>query len=322
MDKKNSIISSKDIMILKQLLEDGRKSSASISKEIDLGREIVNYRIKRLIKENLIVKFVPKINETIINYKEYIILLKLNLEDEVSKEEFVKDAIGNKYLIWFIKSKGGWDIVIRLYAHNIDEFKDKLSEILDSFSEVLASYYTIISSTEIKEDEKRVLIEEVFKEVPKKDFKEIKKTHNNEFLRIDDKDKEILKLLDENARFQYKEIAEKLDVSSDTIKYRIEKLRELQIIENFQPIINYSKLGFQQYAGILKFGYLNSKEEEKIENFFKKCKSIVHAIKNLNREEYFINIVCDNDNEIENIKKNIVSLFNGKEPNLDIFELN
>ena len=59
MKNNKSIITDKDLLILQKLLEDGRKSSASISKEIDLGREIVNYRIKRLIKENLIVKFVP-----------------------------------------------------------------------------------------------------------------------------------------------------------------------------------------------------------------------------------------------------------------------
>ena len=90
---KKSIITDKDVLILKKLLEDGRKTSASISKEIDLGREIVNYRIKRLIKENLIVKFVPKINEKALNYQEYIIFLKLNLDDELSKEKFIKENI-------------------------------------------------------------------------------------------------------------------------------------------------------------------------------------------------------------------------------------
>ena len=57
MEKDNSlsVLTEKDVLILKKLFEDGRKSSASISKEIDLGREIVNYRIKRLIKKNLIV---------------------------------------------------------------------------------------------------------------------------------------------------------------------------------------------------------------------------------------------------------------------------
>ncbi len=162
----SSIITQKDILILKQLLEDGRKSSSSISKEIDLGREIVNYRIKRLIKENLIIKFIPKINENAVNYREYNILIKLNLEDEISKENFIKEKIGNKYLIWIIKSKSGWDLMIRLYASNIDEFKKKLNEILERFSNNLTDYYTIISSDEIKEND---YIEEMEKLIEYKD---------------------------------------------------------------------------------------------------------------------------------------------------------
>ena len=85
MDKSRSIITDKDLLILRKLMEDGRKSSASISKEVDLGREIVNYKIKRLIKENLILKFVPKINEKAVNYQEYIILLKLNLLEKTAR---------------------------------------------------------------------------------------------------------------------------------------------------------------------------------------------------------------------------------------------
>ena len=141
MNKKNSIITEKDVLILRRLLEDGRASSSSISKEIDLGREIVNYRIKRLIKENLIVKFVPKINEKALHYQEYIIFLKLNLDDEVSKEKFIRENIGNKYLIWIVKSQKGWDLIVRLYAESVEEFKLKLSEILEKFSDVLANYY-------------------------------------------------------------------------------------------------------------------------------------------------------------------------------------
>ncbi|MCA9496047.1 MAG: AsnC family transcriptional regulator, partial [Nanoarchaeota archaeon] len=216
MKNNKSIITDKDVLILQKLLEDGRKSSASISKEIDLGREIVNYRIKRLIKENLIVKFVPRINEKAMHFQEYIILLKLNLDDEVSKQKFAYDTIGNKYLIWTIKSDSGWDLIVRLYAASNDEFKEKLAEILDGFSSVLTNYYTIISSDEIKENEKEVISRELFqKDISKKDFSVIKE---DVFGQVDDKDKEILNLLETDARIQYKEIGEKLEISADTVK--------------------------------------------------------------------------------------------------------
>lgn len=319
-DKKNSIITQKDLLILKKLLEDGRKSSASISKEIDLGREIVNYRIKRLIKENLIVKFVPKINEKAMHYQEYLIFLKLNLDDELSKEKFIRENIGNKYLIWIVKSESGWDFIIRLYAQSIDEFKDKLSEILEKFSSVLANYYTIINSDTIKENEKEVITKNLFDEefTKSNDFKTIKK---DEVISIDDKDKEILKFLEEDGRVQYKEIATKLEISSDTVKYRIDKMKSMGVIENFSPIINFSKLGLLQYAAILKFGFLDKSDEEKICNIIKEHTYIVKAIKNLYSEEFFLNLAFENESDKENFEQEIKNSFKNKITMLEIFNI-
>ncbi len=323
--KNLSIITKKDILILRQLLEDGRKSSSSISKEIDLGREIVNYRIKRLIKENLIVKFIPKINENFMHYREYNILIKLNLDDEISKDKFIRERIGNKYLIWIIKSSSGWDLMVRLYASNIDEFKEKLKEILDNFSNYITNYYTIITSDEIKENEKKLLCEKLFNQDFKEennkqdvDYNVIKSSSN---IQIDSKDKEIIELLEENGRIQYKEIADKLSISSDTVKYRIDKLKNYGIIENFTPIINFNKIGMIAFAGIIKFKFLNKVEEEKLKDLIINSKFIIKAIKSLNLEEYFLNLVFENENEIELFKKLLEKEFGDKIERLEFFRL-
>lgn len=318
MEKNKSIITEKDVMILRQLLEDGRKSSSSISKEIDLGREIVNYRIKRLIKENLIVKFVPKVNEKAINYQEYIILLKLNLDDEVSKEKFIRENIGNKYLIWTIKSNQGWDLIVRLYAQSVEEFKKKLEEILENFSDVLANYYTIINSEEIKENEKEALAKKLFdNDVVKKDFEVIKR---GEILQIDNKDREIIKYLEEDARVQYKDIADKLDISSDTVKYRIDRMKEQGILEGITPVINFNKLGFYQYAAILKFKFLSKKQIEDVCSFINSSREIVRGIKSLNSEEFFLNIIFDSENDVEEFKKKVLKSFD-KIETLEMFKI-
>lgn len=317
MSDKKSIITQKDVLILQRLLEDGRKSSASISKEIDLGREIVNYRIKRLIKENLIVKFVPKINEKALNYQEYIILLKLNIADEVSREKFIRENVGNKYLIWTVKSESGWDLIVRLYAQDINEFKEKLQEILNNFSSVLTSYYTIISSEEIKESEKEVLSHNLFDEkMVKKDFKVIKKTEP--IIHLDEKDKQIIKLLEEDARIQYKEIADKLDISSDTVKYRIDKMKNQGIIENFAPIINFNKLGLFQFATIIKFQYLDKNEENKLHDVIEKSSFITRAIKSLNSQEFFLTMVFQREVDAKIFSEEFQKQFKEK---IDTFEM-
>ena len=320
-DKKFSILTAKDVLILKKFLEDGRASSSSISKEIDLVREIVNYRIKRLIKENLIVKFVPKINEKTIKYKEYLILLKLNLEDDISREQFIRENVGNKYLVWVIKSKSGWDLIVRLYAQSIEEFKEKLQEVLEGYSDVLAKYYTIISSDEIKSSEKEILAEKVFDEnsIAKKDFKVVKKSEV--VIELDDKNKDILKFLETDGRVQYKEIADKLDISSDTVKYRIDKMREQGVIDSFVPVINYNKLGLLQYAAILKFSYLDKENEKKVCDLLCDSKCVMRAIKNLNSEEFFLTLIFTSEDEKDAFEVLIKKKFGDRVESLELFKI-
>jgi Lrp/AsnC family leucine-responsive transcriptional regulator len=321
--KNKSIITKKDILILKNLVENGRESSSSISKKIDLGREIVNYRIKRLIKENLIVKFIPKINEEALNYKEYIILIKLNLEDELSKEKFIKEKIGNKYLLYFVKSNSGWDLIVRLFASSVEEFKLKLNEILENFSSVLANYYTIISSDKIKEEEKRILTQKLFNENLSNDYKSIKnKPKEHISTSLDEKDKEILKFLETDARIQYKDIAEKLSISSDTVKYRIDKMKSMGVIKSFEPVINFTKLGLYEYASIIRFKFLNNEEEEKLLNYINKKEEIIKAIKNLNNEEFFLNLVFENETSILEFENEIKNIIPEKFESVEIFYFN
>ena len=303
--EKNSILSKKDLLILKELILDGRKSSSSISKEIDLGKEIVNYRIKRLIKENLILKFIPKINEKKAGYTEYVILLKLNLDDEISREKFIKENIGSKYLIWIVKSSKGWDVVIKIYCDSVENFKEKLQEILSNLKEKIARYYTIFSSEEIIENEKKILLKNLFNEnlQIENDFNILKNKQN--LIEIDEKDKSILNLLENDGRIQYSKISNILNISPDTVKYRIDKLKENGVIENFEPIVNFSKIGFLQYASIIKFSYLNNKNENLFLDLIKKTEIIIKAIKNLSNYEYFLVFVCEKKDEILKFKDSL-----------------
>ena len=50
---------------------------------------------------------------------------------------------------------------------------------------------------------------------------------------MDDKDKAILEILKEDGRASYTEIAEEVDVSEATVRNRVEKMRENNVIERF-----------------------------------------------------------------------------------------
>ena len=61
-------------------------------------------------------------------------------------------------------------------------------------------------------------------------------------VKLDRLDVEILKIVLEDGRAQYKDIAEKLHVSIPTVKSRLERLQELGVIKRFTAVIDRAKL--------------------------------------------------------------------------------
>ncbi|GAB4308979.1 MAG: Lrp/AsnC family transcriptional regulator [Methanobacteriaceae archaeon] len=62
---------------------------------------------------------------------------------------------------------------------------------------------------------------------------------------LDEVDKEILNLLNEDGRMSYRKISRKLDVSIGTVHNRIEKLMKTGVIKKFVPVIDHDKLGYK-----------------------------------------------------------------------------
>jgi len=70
-------------------------------------------------------------------------------------------------------------------------------------------------------------------------------------LDIDNVDKEILRMLQDDARISFRKIAEKLNVSEATIFIRVKKLLKKKIIKRFTAIVSPEMLGKNITAFIL-----------------------------------------------------------------------
>jgi len=61
---------------------------------------------------------------------------------------------------------------------------------------------------------------------------------------IDDLDRKILALLQENSRVPFTQIAKELDVPDTTVHFRVKKLLENQVIRQFTIVVSPEKLGY------------------------------------------------------------------------------
>ena len=67
---------------------------------------------------------------------------------------------------------------------------------------------------------------------------------NKDFIKLDDIDVSILKIINEDVRTSYRQISRSLDVSVGTVHNRIDKMVKRGVIKKFSPVIDHEILGY------------------------------------------------------------------------------
>ncbi len=84
---------------------------------------------------------------------------------------------------------------------------------------------------------------------------------------MDALDQKLLVCLDRNPKAPQSELAKELKVSQQVVNYRINGLSKSGAISKFGTVINFLKLGFEQYRIFLKFRKLQSNQPELFDYF-------------------------------------------------------
>ncbi len=117
--------------------------------------------------------------------------------------------------------------------------------------------------------------------------------------RLDLKDKKILYELDLNARQTDKKIAEKVGLSREATRYRIQKLIDEGYINYFITILNTMKLGFDWYRTFFKFQNVNLQKEKEIIDWLKEKASWITKVEG--KWDLNTGIFCKNVYEFRDI---------------------
>ncbi len=130
-----------------------------------------------------------------------------------------------------------------------------------------------------------------------------------EKVKLDLKDKKILTLLDENARYTNSQIAKKVKLSKPAVEYRIQRLIKNNAIFQFYTIIDFTKLGYSQYKLYFKFQDVNLEEEKRIIDFWVKSKNSVWVGQVRGEWDLAVSILAKNNFEFGKIVSEFMNKF-------------
>ncbi|MFA5084393.1 MAG: Lrp/AsnC family transcriptional regulator [Candidatus Paceibacterota bacterium] len=143
-------IDKKDIEILKIISEDALLPLHEIAGKVRLSADAVAYRIKNMVNSETIIKFVPVINYTSLDYNLYTVLLNISGLDE-KKEKILREFLSaDKNTMWAVKTIGRFNVLIYFLVKNIDDLQDTMLRLRSLFPSQINHYETLIAYEEYK----------------------------------------------------------------------------------------------------------------------------------------------------------------------------
>ena len=247
-----------DRKLLYELDLNSRQSFSDLARKVRQGRDRVEYRVERLVKEKVIRGFTTSVNLYRLGltiYKTYL-RLRNNRERMVDFLTYLKRQ-PNVYRLALYD--GGWDINIVMVARTPRDHYDSHVKLLSQFHDIVLDYgmYTIIDVHWF----------------PKGYF--VNKAGSPaltggkpENYQIDQLEYDILKAIAVQSRTSVVNLAEKLNSTPAIIKYRIEKLEEEGIIVRYRLNIDHSRLGMLYFKTQL---FLADYQQKHIKKFYDFC---------------------------------------------------
>ena len=292
----------KDKKILYHLDLNSRQSLKSIGSHVRLTKSVVQYRINRLVEEEVIKNFYTSIDFYKLGYINLGIYINYQYYTPKIEKEIIDYFVQSKYA-WFIANvQGKYDLIALFTVKNMNQFfsfwKNTLSKYRFYFQNAIISFFTkthYLPSSYLVDgtDEATRLKHEIVDGGAKVD--------------IDEKDREILKHISLNSRKPLIEIAADFGTSTTMVANRIKKLEKEKIINGYRINIDYSKLGLQLLN--VQFNLRNYDKIYEIIRHVKHNPHLISASEVIDNWDLSLNYHIKNFNDLHFIIKDIYNTF-------------
>ncbi len=293
----------KDKQILSYLSENSRVPLTQLKKIVQLSRDSINYRIKRLIKEKVIISFFPIVDLKRFGFFTFHTFLLIDEREQEKVNEFIHYLATLPFVKNVIEYSDIWDLEIVTVAKNVWDYDRK-------FNEITSKYYDLI----LEKDKIQIIKGYNSIHLPYQFYSEANHTFKTESksakdIRLDKLDLEIISILCENGREGFHSIAPKVNLTSEAVAYRVKKLYDSNVIRKYSCVINLSALGYHWFTFMMQTKTFNLEWDRKLKKFVMQHPYIVRAVKTLGRWDFMFYIVAETPRQFHNTAKEIKQEF-------------
>lgn len=268
----------KDKKILTELTLNSRIPINRLAKKVGVSREVATYRLKKLIDDKIILDFYSIIDIQKLGFSEAGCLIQFKGISKEKEKEFLEYLVKHDFVTYLGPLTGKWNLAFDIVYKNKEQLTLIIKELENKFARFLDKI--IIISAGLKKES-----------FPTKIFgskKEFEIKENTKQTELDKNDLKILKELSNNSRIEYKELADKIKLSANAIKYRIKNLEKAGVILGYTLSIDFKKLQYEMYN--IQIKKTSSKNEEEIKKFLRNNNKVIYFYEHLGNENWDLDI--------------------------------
>jgi DNA-binding Lrp family transcriptional regulator len=292
----------KDKKILFYLLQDSRQSLKTIGKKVGISKELASYRIKRLISNGIIEKFIVTVNDERLGYGLVNIYIKYKNINPNIKQEIIDFFTKSKLTRYVSSLEGIYDLQIQIYYGDPLETESYYDETIKKFHKYISFEFSVSWIRGIEYNYPFLLNEKENKIEPKH-F-----AWGNPLVSIKELDFNILKELAKDSRIPTKKIANKLNSTVSIINYRIKKMISQGVITGYTINVDWLKIGYRWFH--LQIGLSDYNKRSEIVKYIQQNPYLIYVMKGL---LYMVDIHCTfllkNVEQLRKIIESITSKF-------------
>lgn len=289
----------KDWKILFELDLDSRQSLQSTGKKVGLSKEVVNYRIKKLVDDGVITAFFTRIDTAklgVFVVRTFIRLYNLTPEKE---KDIIDYIVGNEQVGWCTAVDGNWDLNFIYWADDVSDFSEFWRKLLSKYGDYIQDKQVSIFDRYIQFPKLFLLKDKKLGEVPSFPCGRSKE------VKVGKNDVKILSILASNSRMRSVDIAKKIGMSAKGVSHRIKNLRDKGIIQGFGVGLNLRKIGFSYFKLHLYFKRFDKKRFEDLLGFAQYNPYIIYTNELIGGADLEFDINIENEEEYHKLLEEI-----------------
>ena len=292
-----------DYKILCNLDYNARISLSELAQNVNLSKQNLNYRLKKLINEKILLGFMSMVDIHRLGYLTYRIYFRFKNVDSQKEEEIINYLKNHKYVLWLASTSGSWDLETVFIARNSVHLNNLFKKIKEDLGPYFSKYK--VSASICNYHFKR----DYLLDKKREGFTPRYYGFEPGLEGLDQLDADILIQLSENCRQNNQEIARKLGVTYHTIKNRIQLLEKNKIVQSHRILINLSALNRTFYKALIKLNNPTKEEEKRLYSFCSQHNFVVYLVEVLGEWQLEIETEVKNQEEFTNLLRKIRNEF-------------